>query len=129
MDAGNDGVIILADKMVPPRKHGVPIPGPQAHAMKLRFEKYFLRKALDGYVQLLSSTARDRARPVRPTRRRFAGPESRPDAAWGTGQAVHTEDVGLYADQILLARSTWVCAEVSSLAACPGRGRAGGRRC
>ena len=32
MDAGNNGVIILADKMLPPRKHGVLIPGPQAHA-------------------------------------------------------------------------------------------------
>ena len=30
MDAGNNGVIILADKMLPPRKHGVLIPGPQA---------------------------------------------------------------------------------------------------
>ena len=28
MDAGNNGVIILADKMLPPRKHGVLIPGP-----------------------------------------------------------------------------------------------------
>ena len=44
MDAGNNGVIILADKMLPPRKHGVLIPGPQAHAMKLGFEKYFLWK-------------------------------------------------------------------------------------
>ena len=31
MDAGNNGVIILADKMLPPRKHGVLIPGPQSH--------------------------------------------------------------------------------------------------
>jgi len=52
MDAGNNGVIILADKMLPPRKHGVLIPGPQAHAMKLGFEKYFLWKARHGYVQL-----------------------------------------------------------------------------
>jgi sulfide:quinone oxidoreductase len=29
MDAGNNGVIILADKMLPPRKHGVLIPGPR----------------------------------------------------------------------------------------------------
>ncbi len=35
MDAGNNGVVILADKMLPPRKHGVLIPGPQAHLMKL----------------------------------------------------------------------------------------------
>jgi sulfide:quinone oxidoreductase len=52
MDAGNNGVIILADKMLPPRKRGVLIPGPQAHAMKLGFEKYFLWKARHGYVQL-----------------------------------------------------------------------------
>jgi hypothetical protein len=32
MDAGNNGVMILADRMLPPRKAGVPIPGPQAHA-------------------------------------------------------------------------------------------------
>jgi hypothetical protein len=31
MDAGNNGVMILADKMLPPRKLGVLIPGPQAH--------------------------------------------------------------------------------------------------
>jgi sulfide:quinone oxidoreductase len=52
MDAGNNGVIILADKMLPPRKHGVLIPGPQAHVMKLGFEKYFLWKMRHGYVQL-----------------------------------------------------------------------------
>ena len=52
MDAGNNGVIILADKMLPPRKHGLLIPGPQAHAMKLGFEKYFLWKARHGYVNL-----------------------------------------------------------------------------
>ena len=52
MDAGNNGVIILADKMLPPRKHGLLIPGPQAHLMKLGFEKYFLWKARNGYVML-----------------------------------------------------------------------------
>ncbi len=52
MDAGNNGVIILADKMLPPRKHGVLIPGPQAHLMKLGFEKYFMWKARNGYVNL-----------------------------------------------------------------------------
>ena len=52
MDAGNNGVIILADKMLPPRKHGVLIPGPQAHLMKLGFEKYFLWKMRHGYIQL-----------------------------------------------------------------------------
>jgi len=52
MDAGNNGVVILADKMLPPRKHGVLIPGPQAHLMKLGFERYFLWKMRNGYVQL-----------------------------------------------------------------------------
>ena len=52
MDAGNNGVVILADKMLPPRKHGVLIPGPQAHLMKLGFEKYFIWKMKHGYVQL-----------------------------------------------------------------------------
>ena len=52
MDAGNNGVIILADKMLPPRGHGILIPGPQAHAMKLAFEKYFLWKSRHGYVTL-----------------------------------------------------------------------------
>lgn len=52
LDAGNNGVLILADKMLPPRKHGVLVPGPQSHAMKVAFEKYFLWKARHGYVGL-----------------------------------------------------------------------------
>jgi sulfide:quinone oxidoreductase len=52
MDAGNNGVVILADKMLPPRKHGVMIPGPQSHAAKIAFEKYFLWKTRHGYVNL-----------------------------------------------------------------------------
>jgi NADH dehydrogenase FAD-containing subunit len=52
MDAGRNGVVILADKMLPPRRHGVLVPGPHAHAMKLAFEKYFLWKARHGYVGL-----------------------------------------------------------------------------
>ena len=52
MDAGNNGVLILADRMLPPRKHGVLIPGPRSHAMKLAFEKCFLRNARQGYVML-----------------------------------------------------------------------------
>ncbi|GAB7006629.1 FAD-dependent oxidoreductase [Nocardioides sp. AN3] len=52
MDAGNNGVVILADKMLPPRKHGVLVPGPQSHLMKLGFERYFLWKMRNGYVQL-----------------------------------------------------------------------------
>ena len=34
------------------RKNGVPIPGPQSHAMKRAFENYFLWKARHGYVNL-----------------------------------------------------------------------------
>jgi sulfide:quinone oxidoreductase len=53
MDAGNNGVAILADKMLPPRNRAVMIPGPQNHLGKLAFEKYFLWKARNGYVSLL----------------------------------------------------------------------------
>ena len=52
MDAGNNGVLILADKMLPPRKHGLLIPGPQNHLAKLAFEKYFIWKMKGGHVNL-----------------------------------------------------------------------------
>jgi sulfide:quinone oxidoreductase len=52
MDAGNNGVAILADRMLPPRKRGIMIPGPQNHAAKIAFEKYFLWKMKNGYVRL-----------------------------------------------------------------------------
>jgi len=52
MDAGNNGVLILADHILPPRKAGVMIPGPQVHAMKVAFEKYYLWKSRHGYVRL-----------------------------------------------------------------------------
>jgi len=52
LDAGNNGVMILADKMLPPRRAAALIPGPQSHAAKLLFEKYFLWKARNGYVRL-----------------------------------------------------------------------------
>ena len=52
MDAGNNGVLILADHMLPPRKAALMIPGPQVHAMKLAFEKYYLWKSRHGYVRL-----------------------------------------------------------------------------
>ncbi len=52
MDAGNNGVMILADKMLPPRKHGVLVPGPQNHAFKIAFEKYFMWKMKHGHVKL-----------------------------------------------------------------------------
>lgn len=50
MDAGNMGVMILGDAMLPPRKRELLIPGPQAHWAKLAFEKYFLWKMRHGYV-------------------------------------------------------------------------------
>jgi sulfide:quinone oxidoreductase len=52
MDAGNNGVLILADGMLPPRKHGVLVPGPQNHAFKLAFERYYLWKMRNGHVSL-----------------------------------------------------------------------------
>ncbi len=52
MDAGNNGVLILGDKMLAKKKKGVMIPGPQNHAMKLAFEKYFLWKMRTGRVEL-----------------------------------------------------------------------------
>ena len=52
MDAGNNGVLILANHMLPPRKGAVMIPGPQVHAMKVAFEKYYLWKSRHGYVRL-----------------------------------------------------------------------------
>ena len=52
MDAGNNGVAILAERMLPPRKWGVMIPGPQNHLGKLLFERYYLWKVRKGYMQL-----------------------------------------------------------------------------
>lgn len=52
LDAGNNGIVMLADKMLPPRKHAVLIPGPQAHMMKVAFERYYLWKSRHGLVQL-----------------------------------------------------------------------------
>jgi NADH dehydrogenase FAD-containing subunit len=52
IDAGNNGVIVLADHLLPRRRQGVLIPGPQAQAMKLGFEKYFMWKARNGHVTL-----------------------------------------------------------------------------
>lgn len=42
MDAGNMGMMILGDKMLPNRRFQMIIPGPQAHWAKLAFEKYFM---------------------------------------------------------------------------------------
>ncbi|MFD0899160.1 NAD(P)/FAD-dependent oxidoreductase [Actinomadura sediminis] len=52
MDAGSNGVMILADRQLPPRKAGVLLPRPQARVAKLALEKYFLWKARNGHVRL-----------------------------------------------------------------------------
>ncbi|WP_278234922.1 FAD-dependent oxidoreductase [Isoptericola sp. AK164] len=52
MDAGNNGVAMVADHMLPPRKAAVMVPGPQNHAFKIGFEKYSLAKMKAGKVKL-----------------------------------------------------------------------------
>ena len=52
MDAGNNGVAMLGDHMLPPRKAAVLIPGPQNHLAKLAFEKYSIKKMKAGAVRL-----------------------------------------------------------------------------
>ncbi len=52
MDAGNNGVAMLADHLLPPRRAAVMIPGPQNHLAKLAFEKYSLAKMKAGAVRL-----------------------------------------------------------------------------
>jgi hypothetical protein len=91
MDAGNNGVIILADKMLPPRKHGVLIPGPQAHTMKLGFEKYFLWKGpprLRPPPLKVPGWDQDPGPARLPRRAVPAGPGRRPDAVPGMRRAV-----------------------------------------
>lgn len=51
MDAGNNGVIILGDHLLPPRRAAAMIPGPQSHWAKLAFERYYLWKSRRGLVQ------------------------------------------------------------------------------
>lgn len=52
MDAGNNGAAIVADRMLPPRRWGAIIPGPQNHLGKVAFERYFLWKVRHGYMHL-----------------------------------------------------------------------------
>jgi sulfide:quinone oxidoreductase len=52
MDAGNNGAAIVADRMLPPRRWGAIIPGPQNHLGKVAFERYFLWKVRKGYMHL-----------------------------------------------------------------------------
>lgn len=50
LDAGNNGIIMSADRFLEPRKHAWLIPGPEAHWAKLAFEKYFLATRKRGWV-------------------------------------------------------------------------------
>ncbi|MGF0115167.1 NAD(P)/FAD-dependent oxidoreductase [Promicromonospora sp. Marseille-Q5078] len=52
MDAGNNGVAMIADRMLPPRRAAVMIPGPQNHLAKVAFEKYSIAKMRAGRVRL-----------------------------------------------------------------------------
>lgn len=54
LDAGNQGIIMLTDRIYKPgqRKLELLIPGPWAHWLKLLFEKYFLWKMQTGRVNL-----------------------------------------------------------------------------
>ena len=52
MDAGNNGIMLLGDHMLKPRRAAMLIPGPQNHAIKIGLEKYFLWKSRTGRVNL-----------------------------------------------------------------------------
>jgi sulfide:quinone oxidoreductase len=52
MDAGNNGIMLLGDHMLKPRRAAILIPGPQNHLLKLGLEKYFLWKSKGGHVNL-----------------------------------------------------------------------------
>jgi sulfide:quinone oxidoreductase len=50
LDAGNNGIIMLADHFLEPREHAWLVPGPEAHWAKLAFEKYFLSTHRRGWT-------------------------------------------------------------------------------
>lgn len=52
MDAGSQGVILLSDRLIRPRRHEWLIPGPWSHWAKLGFEKYYLWKMKTGRTEL-----------------------------------------------------------------------------
>ncbi len=52
MDAGNNGISLLGDHMLKPRRAAILIPGPQNHLMKIGLEKYMLWKNKGGHVNL-----------------------------------------------------------------------------
>ena len=97
MDAGNNGVIILADKMLPPRKHGLLIPGPQGPRHEARVREVLLLEGAPRlrYPPLTTRTPARRGRRGARSRRAGLTPHGACGGPW------HTEDVGLYADQIL----------------------------
>ena len=52
MDAGQQGVIMVSDRVFRPRKYEILIPGPWSHWAKLVFEKYYLWKMRSDLVEL-----------------------------------------------------------------------------
>ncbi len=52
LDAGKQGVILMTDKVFPPRKLELLIPGPWSHWAKLAFEKYYIWKMRTGNIML-----------------------------------------------------------------------------
>jgi sulfide:quinone oxidoreductase len=52
MDAGNQGVIIVLDRVFKPRRFEIMVPGPWSHWAKIGFEKYYMQKMKHGLVQL-----------------------------------------------------------------------------
>ncbi len=52
MDAGRQGVIMISNRLFPPRKYEIIIPGPWSHWAKVLFEKYYLWKMRTGRVYL-----------------------------------------------------------------------------
>jgi hypothetical protein len=52
LDAGNNGIVFKADKVLGDGDHARVMVGPQAHWAKLAFERYFLWKTRNGYVKL-----------------------------------------------------------------------------
>jgi integrase/recombinase XerD len=51
LDRNELGGLLVAAGLGPPLEHAL-IPGPQVHAMKVAFEKYFLWKSRHGYIRL-----------------------------------------------------------------------------
>lgn len=52
LPAGRDGAMVLADRTLPPHQHGMLLPGPQTHLMKVAFQKYYLWKMRHGLAHL-----------------------------------------------------------------------------